>query len=161
MIGIIIAIAALALCAQSLFSLYLMLYSWEHPERLDASHGPKYFRAPHFSFTALLPARHEEAVIYETIQRIWAANYPTHLLEVVVVCHSDDAGTLAEAERAIRRIGSPNVRVETFSTLPINKPHGLNVGLQRTNNEVVTIFDAEDDIDPDLIWSIQSCSKKM
>lgn len=160
MIAIAITIAALVLCAQSLFSLYLMLYSWEHPERLDASGGPKFFRAPHFSFTALLPARHEEAVIYETVQRVWAANYPTHLLEIVVVCHSDDAGTIAEAERAIRRIGSPNVRVETFSTLPINKPHGLNVGLQRTNNEVVTIFDAEDDIDPDIFNMVNTVMLK-
>src|SRR2546422_228662 len=67
---------------------------------------------PHLTFTVLWPARHEEAVIYETIQRVWA--------------------------------------VETFATLPINKPHGLNVGLHRTSNQVVTIFDAEDDIDPNI-----------
>ena len=30
---------ALLLFAQSLFSLYLMLYSWEHPERLEQSGG--------------------------------------------------------------------------------------------------------------------------
>ncbi len=33
---------------------------------------------------------------------------------------------------------------------PINKPHGLNVGARSTRNEVVTIFDAEDDIHPDI-----------
>ena len=93
MVTIAITIIAIALCAQSLFSLYLMLYSWEHPERLEASRGPKTFRTPHFSFTALLPARHEEAVIYETVQRVWAANYPAHLLEIVVICHQDDTAT--------------------------------------------------------------------
>jgi cellulose synthase/poly-beta-1,6-N-acetylglucosamine synthase-like glycosyltransferase len=160
MLAIVITIAALVLCAQSLFSLYLMLYSWEYPERLEASRAPKSFSAPHFSFTALLPARHEEAVIYETIQRVWAANYPSHLLEVVVICHSDDTGTIAEAERAVRIIGSPDVRVETFSTLPINKPHGLNVGLQRTSNQIVTIFDAEDDIDPDIFNMVNTVMLK-
>src|SRR6266487_2368379 len=146
----IICFFSLALFAQSLFSLYLMLYSWEHPQRVQASKGPSSFLPPHLSFTVLLPARHEEAVIYETIKRVWSAHYPSELLEVVVVCHADDMGTIAEAERAIQAIGSPQVRVETFSTPPINKPHGLNVGFQRTRNEVVTIFDAEDDIHPDI-----------
>ena len=155
-----ITVVALALCLQSLFSLYLMLYSWGHPERLEASRAPKSFMVPHFSFTALLPARNEEAVIYETVQQVWTANYPSHLLEVVVICHSDDTGTIAEAERAVQRIGSPNVRVETFSTLPINKPHGLNVGLQRTNNQIVTIFDAEDDIDPNIFNMINTVMLK-
>ncbi len=149
-IAFFVVLTSLALFAQSLFSLYLMLYSWEHPERLAASGGPAAFVPPQLSFTVLLPARHEEAVIHDTIMRVWRANYPTELLEIVVVCHADDAGTIAEAMRAVATIGSRRVRVETFATLPINKPHGLNVGFARTAHEVVTIFDAEDDIDPDI-----------
>jgi glycosyltransferase XagB len=141
---------SLALFTQSLFSLYLMLYSWEHPERVKASRGPRSFLTPHYSFTVLLPARHEKAVIYETIKRVWAANYPSHLLEIAVICHIDDIGTIAEAQRAIDDIGSPRICVETFASLPINKPHGLNVGFQRTSNQIVTIFDAEDDIHPNI-----------
>jgi cellulose synthase/poly-beta-1,6-N-acetylglucosamine synthase-like glycosyltransferase len=150
MIDIIIAVFAIVLFGQAMFSLYLMLYTWEHPDRLEKSAGPRSFLPAQHTFTVLLPARHEEAVIYETIRRVWQANYPTNMLEVVVICHSDDHGTIAEAQRAVRAIGSRRVRVETFSELPINKPHGLNVGLQRTSNGVVTVFDAEDDIDPDI-----------
>lgn len=146
----IVLFISVALFAQSLFSLYLMLYSWEFPERLEASKAPGSFLPPQFSFTVLLPARHEEAVIYETIKRVWATSYPSDLLEVVVICHADDAGTIAEAERAILEIGSHRIRVETFSAPPINKPHGLNVGFQRTCNQVITIFDAEDDIDSNI-----------
>lgn len=132
---------------QSTFSLYLMLYSWESAEKLLSIAAPSSFLAPRYSFSVLLPARHEEAVIYQTIQRVWSANYPSHLLEIVVICHADDAGTIAEARRAIRAIGSPLVRVEIFSDAPINKPHALNIGFKRTCNQIVTIFDAEDDID--------------
>lgn len=149
-IGLIVAIIAVALFAQSLFSLYLMLYSWEHPERLEASRGPRSFLQPRLSFTVLLPARHEEAVIFETIRRVLAANYPERLLEVAVICHASDRGTIDEAQRAIRALGTDRVRVETFAEEPINKPHGLNVGFARTGHQVVTIFDAEDDIDPDI-----------
>lgn len=150
LISYVVLIASLVLFAQALFSLYLMLYTWEHPDRLEASRGPTSFLPPRLSFTVLLPARHEEAVIHGTIKRVWAANYPSGLLEIVVVCHASDAGTIAEAQRAIREIGYPRVRVETFSEGPINKPRGLNVGLERTANEVVTIFDAEDDVDPEI-----------
>lgn len=145
-----VTLLSLVLCALSLFSLYLMLYAWEHPTRLAASSGPQSFLPPRLSFTVLLPARHEEGVIHETIRRVWAANYPSDLLEVVVVCHADDEGTIAQAQRAVHETGSPHVRVETFANAPINKPHGLNVGFQRTANQVVTVFDAEDDIDADI-----------
>src|SRR5690348_8281324 len=74
----------------SLLSLKQMLYAWEHPDRLAAIRAPASFLAPRYSFTVLLPARHEEAVIYETIKRVWAAQYPSHLLEVVVICHVSD-----------------------------------------------------------------------
>jgi cellulose synthase/poly-beta-1,6-N-acetylglucosamine synthase-like glycosyltransferase/putative flippase GtrA len=151
-----VLVASLALFAQALFSLFMMLYSWEQPERLAASGGPQSFLPPRRSFTVLLPARHEEAVIYQTIHSVWAANYPRHLLEVVVVCHGDDHGTIAEAERAIAAIGSSRIRVETFQGGPINKPRGLNVGLGRTRGDVVTIFDAEDDIDPNIFHTVNT-----
>src|ERR1051326_1704967 len=149
-ISLVLVIVALVLLGQSLLSLYLMLYSWEHPERLSTSRPPASYLSARLSFTVLLPARHEEAVIRETIRRVWTANYPSHLLEIVVICHADDTGTIAEAQRAIRDIGSRQISLVTFSTLPINKAHGLTVGFQQTSNQIVTIFDAEDDIDPNI-----------
>jgi cellulose synthase/poly-beta-1,6-N-acetylglucosamine synthase-like glycosyltransferase len=156
LLGTAILLIAVLLLAQSLFSLYLMLYTWEYPERLIASKGPSVYRAPQHSFTVLLPARHEEAVISETIRRVLAARYPEDLLEVVVICSVDDHGTIAEARRAIQALGTSRVRVETFDTPPINKPHGLNVGLARSTFDVVTVFDAEDDIDPDIFQTVNT-----
>jgi cellulose synthase/poly-beta-1,6-N-acetylglucosamine synthase-like glycosyltransferase len=81
------------------------------------------------------------------------AHYPLSLLEVVVVCSADDVGTIGQAQQKIDLLhqeGIHNVRVLVFNDKPINKPHGLNVGLRFTQYEVVTIFDAEDDIHPDI-----------
>jgi cellulose synthase/poly-beta-1,6-N-acetylglucosamine synthase-like glycosyltransferase len=159
-VSIVMASISLFLFFTSLFSLYLMIYTWEFPERLYASAAPSSYLAPHISFTVLLPARHEEAVIYETVKRVWAAYYPAHLMEIVVICHADDHGTIAEALRAVQEIGSRQIRVETFTDPPINKPHGLNVGLRGTSNQVVTIFDAEDDIDPNIFNMINTIMLK-
>lgn len=156
----VILVISLVLLAQSLFSLYLMLYSWEHPERLHSSSAPASYLSARFSFSVLLPARHEEAVIYETIRRVWATNYPSHLREIIVICHADDTDTITEAQRAIRDIGSRHICVETFSNPPINKPHGLNIGFQRTSNQIITIFDAEDDIDPNIFNMVNTVMLK-
>ncbi len=147
---------SILLFAQSAFSLYLMLYTWDTSERLLSTNAPLSFLAPRYSFSVLLPARHEEAVIYQTIKSICAANYPAHLLEVVVICHVDDHGTVAEAQRAIYDLRLSSVRVVTFNDGPINKPHGLNVGMRSTSHQVVTVFDAEDDIDRNIFNMINT-----
>jgi cellulose synthase/poly-beta-1,6-N-acetylglucosamine synthase-like glycosyltransferase len=145
-----LAALSLLLAAQAAFTLYLMLYTWWRPERLRQAVSPAGYLPPRLRFTALLPARHEQRVIADTIRRVWDADYPRELLEVVVVCEAGDAETIAEAERAIAAIGHPHLKVAVFRDRPINKPHGLNVGLRASTHEVVTIFDAEDDVHPEI-----------
>jgi cellulose synthase/poly-beta-1,6-N-acetylglucosamine synthase-like glycosyltransferase len=101
----------------------------------------------------LLPARNEEEVIQSTIQCVLDANYPRGLTEIAVICRIDDTGTIAKVQEKIAQLvpqGVTNVRLIVFQDLPINKPHGLNIGLRNTNNEVVTIFDSEDDVHPEV-----------
>jgi glycosyltransferase XagB len=150
LIAVSVLVLSVLVVAQSLFGLYLTLYAWEQPEVLEASRRPTKFVLPRHSITALLPARHEEAVIYETVRRIAAVRYPKHLREIIVICHEDDVRTIAEARRAQQDIGDKNVKVLTFGDDPINKPHGLNVGLAAARRQFVTVFDAEDDVHPDL-----------
>ncbi len=144
---------SLLLTFQSAYTLYLMLYTWDLPEAYRLAQAPTRFLAPQKSFTVLLPCRHEEEVIQSTIERVVRARYPLALLEVVVICSPDDTGTIAKAQQKIehlRKRGVGCVRVIAYRGTPINKPHGLNVGLRTTRNDVVTIFDAEDDIHPDI-----------
>jgi len=149
-------VLSLLLTGHAAFTLYLMLYTWWRPERLLATRSPATYEPPRLRFTALVPARHEQEVIAETIHRISNANYERELVEIVVVCESSDAATIAEAQRAIDEIGYPNVRLEVFGDGPINKPHGLNVGLRASTHEVVTIFDAEDDVHPDIFQIVNT-----
>src|SRR5260221_14682186 len=144
-------VLSILLTIQSAYTLYLMLYTWDQPKARRIAQAPSRFLPPQKSFTVMLPARHEEEVIQTTIDRVMRAHYPLHLLEVVVICSADDIGTIARANEKmelLRRDGITNLQVAIFSDGPINKPHGLNVGLRSTHHEVVTIVDAEDDIHP-------------
>ena len=156
LISPLLLIASLALFAHALFSLYLLLYSWEYPERLEASHGPRTFVQPQTGFSILLPARDEAGVIGATIRRIWAADYPKRLLQIIVICHVGDESTIAEVESVVQEIGSKRVRLITFNGTPINKPRALNIGLAVARHKMVGVFDAEDDVDPQLFNSVNT-----
>jgi glycosyltransferase XagB len=136
---------------QSAHTLYLTLYTWNRPPA--EARAPDEFKPPGLSFTVMLPARHEESVIQATIGRVARANYPSGLIQVLVICSADDVGTITKAEekiRDLRRDGISNVSIVVFRDGPVNKPHGLNCGLAQATEDVVTIFDAEDDIHSDI-----------
>ena len=85
---------SIILTIQSVYTLYIMLYTWDRPEASKMAKAPTRFLPPRRSFTVMLPARHEEEVIQMTIDRVVRANYPLSLLEVVVICSIDDTGTI-------------------------------------------------------------------
>jgi glycosyltransferase XagB len=150
---------SLLLTAQSGYSTALMLYAWEDEKRHYRNRIPESFEAPQLSFTLLLPARHEEEVIQDTIQRMVDLNYPRELVQVVVVCESRDHGTIDKVQEKLamlRKQRVNNVTLITFSDEPINKPHGLNIGLQYATGDVVTIFDAEDEPHRDILQVVNT-----
>lgn len=148
-----LVIISLLLLAQVSFSSYLMLFTWNDARREGEFGAPQEFAPPEKSFTVLLPARHEEEVIQHTIEGILRANYPQELMEIVVICRIDDEGTITKVQEKIVDLverGITNVRLIVFQDKPINKPHGLNIGFSYTQNEIVTIFDSEDEVHPDV-----------
>ena len=137
--------------AQAIFNIRLRLFIWEKPEHAWLNHAPSVYREPRLSFTILLPARHEERVYRETIEKVYHLHYPKALLQLIAICREDDPGTIAEARATIAALGDPNMQLLIFNDQPINKPHGLNLGLRIAHGDVVTIFDAEDEPHPDIL----------
>jgi cellulose synthase/poly-beta-1,6-N-acetylglucosamine synthase-like glycosyltransferase len=99
----------------------------------------------------MLPARHEEDVYRDTIQKVHDLNYPKRLIQILAICREDDPGTIGEARAKINELRDPNVQLIIFNDKPINKPHGLNLGLRVAKGDIVTIFDAEDEPHPDIL----------
>jgi cellulose synthase/poly-beta-1,6-N-acetylglucosamine synthase-like glycosyltransferase len=141
----------LLMTIQAIFTIRLRLFIWEKPDHASLNHAPAVYRKPDLSFTILLPARHEEDVYRETIQKVYDLNYPKELLQIIAICREDDPGTIAEARAKLDELRNPHVQLLIFNDEPINKPHGLNLGLQVARGDVVTIFDAEDEPHPDIL----------
>jgi glycosyltransferase XagB len=151
---IFLVVFSLLLTAQGAHAAWLMLYAWEDQNRLARNQAPKRFVKPQHSFTILLPARHEEAVIQGTIQRMIDLDYPPELVQILVIIEGGDRGTIEKVNEKLaqlRKNGVQNAQLITFDDPPINKPHGLNVGLKQSTGDVMVIFDAEDEPHPQIL----------
>ncbi len=157
---ILILVFSLGLSVQNIFTLVWMLYGWSSPIQKELLTPPKDFDKPKLSFTALLPARHEEQVIKDTLLALSNIKYPENLKEVLVLCREDDTKTIEKARETINKIGKKNIKLVIFDGNPINKPHALNIGLKLAKGEVVTIFDSEDEPHPDIYSVVNSTFAK-
>jgi cellulose synthase/poly-beta-1,6-N-acetylglucosamine synthase-like glycosyltransferase len=141
---------------QGVFNLRMQLYIWGEPQRAGLNRRPEQFEEPAVSFTVLLPARDEEAVIGDTIEKVCRMNYPRDLLQILVICERGDLGTIATVQQKLAEPGKEHVQLLVFSDRPINKPHALNKGLQAATHDVVTIFDAEDEPHADIFQIVNT-----
>src|SRR6266487_3581084 len=122
-IEILFLLITIVLTAQATFNIRLRLFIWEDPEHAWLNHAPATYSQPCLSFTILLPARHEELVYRETIEKVYNLHYPKELMQIIAICREDDPSTIAEARTAIDALGDPNVQLLVFNDQPINEPH--------------------------------------
>ncbi|PIE26695.1 MAG: glycosyl transferase [Micrococcales bacterium] len=133
-----------------------MLYAWkteEHYLRTTFTRDRTLPVEP-LVFSLIVPARHEDAVLGHTLDKLASSEHPR--LEIICVVGHDDPGTAAVAQAAAAR--HPNlIRVVTDHSEPKNKPKALNTALEYVRGDVVGVFDAEDDVDPRLLPAIERC----
>jgi cellulose synthase/poly-beta-1,6-N-acetylglucosamine synthase-like glycosyltransferase len=147
---------SVVMIVQSILNLYMTLYLWERPSRVERNKAPAHFLRPKKSFSILLPARKEEEVLAGTIESLHDINYPKTLMEIIVICEKSDYETIREARRTISEINDGSIKLLIFDDKPVNKPHALNKGLAMARGEIVTIYDAEDEVNPDILKAVNT-----
>jgi cellulose synthase/poly-beta-1,6-N-acetylglucosamine synthase-like glycosyltransferase len=138
-------------------TLVWMLYAWRSPEGLAETFLPQADLEPAHSFSLIVPARHEEAVLESTLARLLSGDHPA--FEVLVVVGDDDPGTRDVAERVAAR-HPLLVKVVVDRSAPKNKPKALNAALPHAEGAIVGVFDAEDDVHPALLRRIDQCFQR-
>jgi cellulose synthase/poly-beta-1,6-N-acetylglucosamine synthase-like glycosyltransferase len=144
--------------ALAIVTLSWMLYAWRSPDHLKAIelHGRASGGAVrrHLTFSVIVPARHEERVIGPTLDGL--ANQRYQRVEIIAVVGHDDIGTQQAAEAASRRHPG-RIRVVVDHSSQKSKPRALNAALGHVRGDVVAVFDAEDEVHPDLLWAVERC----
>ena len=134
-------------------TLWWMLHAWWTPQSLARTGFRGAAAEPRLSFSLIVPARHEEAVLGATLARLAASDHPA--FEILVVVGHDDPATAAVAERAAHR--HPGlIRVLVDVNRRKNKPRALNTALPACRGDVVGVFDAEDEVHPQLLRHVDA-----
>jgi cellulose synthase/poly-beta-1,6-N-acetylglucosamine synthase-like glycosyltransferase len=146
--------ASLYVAIVAVLTLVSMLHIWRTPE-LAASIGfESNFRTPAHFFSVLVPARHEERVLSTTLLRLCASSHPH--FEILVVVGHDDPATRVVAE-SVSHMAPGRVRVVVDYSEAKNKPKALNTALPYCRGDIVCIFDAEDEVHPELLRRVDGC----
>ncbi|MBI5161057.1 MAG: glycosyltransferase family 2 protein [Micrococcales bacterium] len=130
-----------------------MLHAWRSTTSLQATRFSESPRAPRHRFTLMVPGRHEEAVMGSTLDGLAAQTHPD--VEILAIVGDDDPGTAAVVQAAAAR-HPDRIRVVVDSSVPKNKPRALNTALTVATGDIVGVFDAEDDVHPELLRHIDS-----
>ncbi len=143
-----------SLLAIGVISLWWQLWAWRTPGDFEQTRYHYDGSAPRLSFSLIVPARHEQAVLGDTLDQLASLDHPDY--EVLVVIGHDDEDTLAIARGAELR--HPDIiRVVIDTSWPKNKPKALNTALPHCSGDVVGVFDAEDEVHPDLLRRVDDC----
>ncbi len=138
-------------------TLVWMLDAWRHPHSFAETGFAATDLNPRYSFSLIVPARHEENVLDRTLLRLVETDYPT--FEVLVVVGHDDHGTREVAE-GVASLHPNQIRVITDDSWPKNKPKALNAALPHCRGDITGVFDAEDQVHPALIRRVDQCFQK-
>jgi glycosyltransferase XagB len=149
----VLVVLSLGLFTVSGTTLWWMLHAWRSPDALAATGFRRRAAGAPTSFSLLLPARHEQQVLGDTIDALARLDHPKY--EVIVIIGHDDPETEFVAREAAAR--HPRiVRVVMDYHLPKNKPKALNTALRKCRGDIVGVFDAEDEVHPGLLRLVEA-----
>ncbi|MFJ6568172.1 glycosyltransferase [Streptomyces sp. NPDC091292] len=148
--SVFVASISLALFWMAAFTLWWQMHAWRTPETLASTRFGSPESGGALSFSLLLPARHEQAVLDHTIQRLLESSHTD--FEIIVIVGHDDPETTEVARGAAAR--DPRVRVVVDTHTPKNKPKALNTALPHCRGDIVGVFDAEDQVHPALLTHV-------
>jgi cellulose synthase/poly-beta-1,6-N-acetylglucosamine synthase-like glycosyltransferase len=144
---------ALALTLIAVTTLWWMLYAWRSKSTYDSTAFSKEPRAPQHTFTLLVPGRHEEEVMGQTLDALAAQTHPD--VQIIAIVGDDDPGTTAVVRAAAER-HPDRIEVVVDDSVPKNKPKALNRALPYAGGSIIGVFDAEDEVHPELLRHIDS-----
>ncbi|MGL4758267.1 MAG: glycosyltransferase [Patescibacteria group bacterium] len=146
---LIITIISSIAILQSIFNIHLMLNYWNKNQ--NDNHIKTYDLPEKLSFTTLVPAYKEEKVIAQTIDSMNRINYPRDKNQILILLREEDKQTIEIASKKIIELNVDNIKILLVNDSKRCKPNQLNWGLKISKGEIITVFDAEDEVSPELL----------
>jgi glycosyltransferase XagB len=154
LVNALVLAVAVVLGGIALITICWQLYAWWTPSGLARTRfrRPQRAQSDPLTFSVIVPARHEDAVLGHTLDRLAAADHES--FEVLCVVGDDDPDTAAVARAAAAR-HPHRTRVLVDYATPKSKPKALNRALPECMGDVVGVFDAEDEVSTELLGAVE------
>lgn len=110
-------------------------------------------------YTILVPMYHEPKVLPILAGALRKLDYPRSKLDIKLVLEEDDAGTIEAAKKLALDATFEIVRVP--HSLPKTKPKACNYALRLARGKYLTIYDAEDQPEPDQLKKVVAAFQKL
>jgi cellulose synthase/poly-beta-1,6-N-acetylglucosamine synthase-like glycosyltransferase len=154
LLALIVVVATFNVVISSLEARW-MVYGWRRPAAVEEMGFPPAVPPEDATrtFSIIVPALDEAAVLEETLRRLAAQTHPN--VEIVVTLIKGDDETILAARRA-RKAHPHRIRIVVKRYRRSSKPRQLNTALAVCSGEYVGVVDAEDDVDPDLLLHVEA-----
>ena len=141
-------VISMVLAAFAAVTLWWTMHAWRTPETLAATRFAEPDGDHRITFSLLVPARHEQAVLEHTVERLLRSTHQGY--EIIIIVGHDDPETAAVADR-VAATAPGRILVVTDHNEVKNKPRALNTARPYVRGDVVGVFDAEDQVHPQLL----------
>jgi glycosyltransferase XagB len=146
--AVIMIFVSLVLAVFAAVTLWWTMHAWRTPETLAGTRFAPPDGEQHLTFSLLVPARHETAVLEHTVERLLRSTHEG--FEIIIIVGHDDPQT-AEVAHRVAATAPGRILVVTDHNEQKNKPRALNTALPYVRGDVVGVFDAEDQVHPQLL----------
>ena len=93
--------------------------------------------------SVIIAAKNEAQNIEKRINNLLQQDYPSDVMEIIVVSDGSDDDTKLIVQELANRVGGPPVRIRCYEYFPSQgKPSALNYGVQQASGEVIVFTDA-------------------
>lgn len=157
-LALMFVLISIFMTAQASLEVWRMLYGYRNPEAVDNMRFPTPLRTVTEKFCLIVPARHEDKVLGDTLTTLAKQTHPDTTI-ITIIC-DDDTDTLAAAYAAAEH--SSRIEVMQYP-LPkgskSSKPLQLNYVLEQIDGRgftVVGVIDAEDTVHPELVSHVDA-----
>jgi glycosyltransferase XagB len=146
--SVVLIVSSILLFGFAAITLWWTMHAWRTPETLAATRFAPPDGTHALSFSLLVPARHEEEVLEHTVFRLLESTHTDY--EIIIIVGHDDPNTAAVAHRMAESAWD-RIHVITDTNERKSKPKALNTALPHCRGDVVGVFDAEDQVHPELL----------
>jgi glycosyltransferase involved in cell wall biosynthesis len=105
-----------------------------------------------YTYSVVVPVYNEAGTIKTCLDSLLDADYPNNAVEILVA----DGGSEDETREIVASYADSTEPIELLDNPGKTTPHGFNVGIEASSNEIITLISGHSRVDPDFFRELSA-----